>query len=126
LDHQAESEGDGVLVYIRNSVSVSRHYDLESKSIEGIWLEILIAKSKNDLLESLYCPPISSQLISPDFNTIPEDTLGLVTTENKEILLVGDLNANILPRQCTERILRDVKNLLKASVCRSWITQGFW
>ena len=34
-------------------------------------------------------------------------------TENKEILLVGDLNANFLPRQCTNRISREVKDLLK-------------
>ena len=34
-------------------------------------------------------------------------------TENKEILLVSDLNANFLPRQCTDRISREVKDLLK-------------
>ena len=113
LDRQAQSKGGGVLVYVRNCVSVSRRYDLESKSIEGIWLEILITKSKNILFGSLYRPPISSQFISADFNAILEDTLSLAATENKEILLVGDLNANFLPRQCTDRISREVKDLLK-------------
>ena len=51
--------------------------------------------------------------ISADFNAKLEDTLGLATTENNEILLVGDLNANFLPRQSTDRISREVKDLLK-------------
>ena len=33
--------------------------------------------------------------------------------ENKEILLVGDLNATFLPRQSIDRISRDFKYLLK-------------
>ena len=94
-------------------MSVSRRYDLESKSIEGIWLEILITKSKNILFGSLSCPPISSQFISADFNAILEDTLGIAATENKEILLVGDPNASFLPRQCTDRISREVKDSLR-------------
>ena len=44
LDRQAQSKG-GVGVYVRDFVSVLRRFDLESNSIEGIWLEILIAKS---------------------------------------------------------------------------------
>ena len=81
-------------------MSVSRCFDLESNSIEGIWLEILIAKSKNILFASLYRPPVGSQFISTYFNTTLEETLGLAMAENKEILLVGDLNANFLPRLC--------------------------
>ena len=86
-------------------MSASRRYDLESKSIEGIWLEIIIAKPKNILIGSLYRPPVSSQFISADFDNKLEETLGLVATDNKEILLVGDLNATFLPRQSTDRIV---------------------
>lgn len=58
--------------------------------------------------------------ISADFNAKLEDTLGLATTENNETLLVGDLNANFLPRQSTDtcRISREVKDLLKG-ICMS-------
>ena len=84
-------------------------------------LEILIAKSKNILFGSLYRPPNSSQFISADFNAKLEDTLGLATTENKEILLVGDLNANFLPRQSTDRISREVKGLVK----RHWYVTAY-
>ena len=54
LDRKAQFKGGGVVVYVRDCVSVSRRFDLESNSIEGIWLEILIAKSKNILFGSLY------------------------------------------------------------------------
>ena len=47
LDRQAQSKGGSVVVYESDCMSVSSHPDLESNSIEGIWLEILIAKSKN-------------------------------------------------------------------------------
>ena len=95
LDRQAQSKGGGVGVYVRDFVSVSRRFDLESNSIEGIWLEILIAKSKIILFASLYRPPV------------------LAMAENKEILLVGDLNATFLPRQSIDRISRGFKYLLK-------------
>jgi len=38
LDQQAHTKGGGVAVYVRNCLSVSRRYDLESKSVERIWL----------------------------------------------------------------------------------------
>ena len=113
LDRQAQSKGGGVGVYVRDCVSVSRRFDLESNSIEGIWLEILIAESKNILFGSIYRPPVGSQFISADFNATLEDTQGLAMAENKEILLVGDLNANFLPRQSIDRISKDLKDLLK-------------
>ena len=113
LDRQAQSKGGGVGVYVRDCVSVSRRFDLESNSIEGIWLGILIAKSKIILFGSLYRPPFGSQFISADFNATLEDTQGLAMAENKEILLVGDLNATFLPRQSIDRISRDLKDLLQ-------------
>ena len=110
LDRQAQSKGGGVLAYVRNHVSVSRCCDLESKPIEGIWLKILITKSRNIPFVSLYHPPTSSQFISADFNAKLEDTLGLAMTEKKGILLVGDLSTNFLPRQSSHRISREVKD----------------
>ena len=94
-------------------MSVSRRFDLESNSIEGIWLEILIAKSKIILFGALYRPPVGSQFISADFNATLEDTQGLAMAENKEKVMVGDLNATVLPRQSIDRISRDLKDLLK-------------
>ena len=61
----------------------------------------------------MYHPPVSSQFISADFNAELEDTLGLAMTDNKGILLVGYLNANFLLRQSTDRISRELKDLLK-------------
>ena len=82
------------LIYIRDCLSESRHCDLGLKSVEGIWLEILITKSSNISFSTLFCPPVGSQFISPDFNTRLEDSLSLAIAENKEILLVGNLNAD--------------------------------
>ena len=64
----------------------------------GIWLEILITKSTTILFGTLYRPPVGSQFIGAASNTKLEESLSLAIAENKEILLVGDLNASFLPR----------------------------
>ena len=92
-------------------MSVSRHYDLGLKSVEGIWLEILITKSTNISFSTLFRPPVGSQFISADFNTRLEDSLSLATAENKEILLVGNLNADFVPRQRTDGVSRRLKDI---------------
>ena len=102
LDRQAQTKGGGVAVYVRECWSVSKCYDLESKSVEGIWLDILITKSTNILFGTLYYPPVGSQFISADFNTKLEESLSLAIADNKEILLVGDMNANFVHRQKTD------------------------
>jgi len=35
-----QKRGGGILVYIKNNIIYRRRYDLESKEIESIWLEI--------------------------------------------------------------------------------------
>ena len=69
LDRQAQTRRGDVAVYVRDCLSVSRHYDLGLKSVEGIWLEILITKSTKSLLSTLFRRPVGSQFISEDFNT---------------------------------------------------------
>lgn len=94
-------------------MSVSRHYDLGLKSVEGIWLEILITKSTNISFSTLFRPPVGSQFISADFNTRLEDSLSLAIDENKEILLVGNLNADFVPRQRTDGVSKKDKGQFK-------------
>ena len=103
---------DRAVVYVRDCLSLSRRYDLESKSVEGIWLKIRITKSTNILFSTLFRPPVGSQFINADFNPKLEDSLSLAIAENKEILLVGNLNANFVPRQRTYGVSREIKDTL--------------
>ena len=111
-DRQSHSKGGGVVVYVKDSLLVSRRTDLESTNVEGVWLEIFITKSRNILLGSLYRPPVGSQHLSNNFNVELEESINLAASESKEILLIGDLNANFLPRQRLDSHSRDLKDML--------------
>ena len=39
-------KGGGVLVFVRSDLSVARRSDLEDTALEGLWLEILLPKSR--------------------------------------------------------------------------------
>ena len=86
----------GVAVYIKDNILWKRRYDLETNDIESIWLEIFIAKSKSILIATFYRPPGSSVYLPNDFNKTFNDMLLNGTKENKEIIILGDFNADYL------------------------------
>ena len=52
-----DGKGGGVLVFVRSDLSVARRCDLEDTAVEGLWLEILLPKSRGFLLGTFYRPP---------------------------------------------------------------------
>ena len=57
----------GVAVYARNDLVVTRRDDLEVDSVEGLWLEIAMPKSRGFLVGSFYRPDRSSKYYDEDF-----------------------------------------------------------
>ena len=112
-DRQHQAKGGGVMVYLLDSLPVMRRVDLESPSAESIWLELLIPKSKNILLGTVYRPPVGSQFLSTDFNSEFEESINKAAAEEKEIILMGDLNANFMPHQRCDGVSKDLKDIFK-------------
>ena len=54
-------EGGGLLVYVRQSMSVKERPELSSSSSESLWLEVSLPKSKSFLISIVYRPPDSLQ-----------------------------------------------------------------
>ena len=50
-------KGGGILVYIKENILYIRRKDLESESIEAIWIEICFCKTKSFLMCFIYRPP---------------------------------------------------------------------
>ena len=73
--------------------------DLQLDVIEALWLEVKYEKQKPFLLAYTYRPPTSNQTWVNQF----ENVLEQVFTENKEILLLGDFNFNLLEDNCSNR-----------------------
>jgi len=88
------SQGGGLLFYVRNGIDFKRRHDLESNNvyIESLWLEITLP-NKNLLLCLVYRPP-GSNLNEWLHHT--EDKLCSAYTENKQLILMGDINIDFL------------------------------
>ena len=85
------TKGGGILVYLRCHVDYVRRHDLESTSIESIWIEIKIKNSKPFLLCSVYRPPSATSEWYDIFSKKIEASLVV----SNEIYLMGDLNGDI-------------------------------
>ena len=82
----------GLAIYIKDSLSCTLRDDLQVDGIEALLLEVKCQKQKPFLLAYTYRPPSSTQGWTVDF----EQGLENLYSENKEIILIGDLNINLL------------------------------
>lgn len=93
---KSSGKGGGVGVCISTSVPFYRRTDLEDEVIECIWIEILFPKTKSFLIGIVYRPPDSSKHLCADFNCKFDSILLIVSSEDKECILTGDINCNYL------------------------------
>ena len=84
----------GVGVYIKQGLSWHGRYDPEVDGVECLWIEILSPKCKGFLVGNIYRPPDGSKYLDKDFDPKLDDMLDSAMAEEKEVLLLGDLNCN--------------------------------
>ena len=84
----------GPAVYICDDIQWQRRNDLEVNGIECLWIELLIKRSRSILLGIIYRPLDTSKYLDKDFEAKCEDMLNMVLSEDKEIIMTGDLNCN--------------------------------
>ena len=87
----------GLAVYIHNSVfqHINRRLDLESITVECIWLEIKYSSSPPFLVGFLYRNPASTYDWLDNFVHMMDS----VNNRNRNILLLGDFNFDLLKSQ---------------------------
>jgi hypothetical protein len=92
--------GGGIMAFVNDNLSVKRRTDLESQTIEAIWLEICPFKSKRSMiLGSLYRPPSSKK--ADDINI--ESNIERVNLLNKETIIVSDINIDFMDKACYKK-----------------------
>ena len=84
--------GGGVPVYVKNGINAKRREDLETQNISCLWLEISPAKGKPFLVGNIYRPPYSRV----EFNDRFEEFIGSLLNEDKEFILLGYFNKDLL------------------------------
>lgn len=94
--------GGGVAAYISNDLTWRRREDLESDNLEILCIEIIAKNAKNFIVCTAYRPPESSNYLVENFNDLFETFLTSVNEVFNEIIILGDLNANYLKKDCSK------------------------
>ncbi|CAC5362479.1 unnamed protein product [Mytilus coruscus] len=92
-DRGPHKVGRGIIVYVKNDIHVQRRSDLESESLEAIWLELKF-KDKKALLGTFYIPSYSGSDIWEKIEYSPD----MASNDNtiNYIMATGDFNDNQL------------------------------
>ncbi len=99
--------GGGCVVYVSNQICCSRLKSLEIREIEGIWLKLTV-NSTSTVLGTVYRPPSDCNFFN-SFYTVLEK----VWTKFRNVLIVGDLNADITRSKDGEIVSIQGKKLLR-------------
>ena len=87
-----KSGGGGIIVYVRNDIIAKRRTNLEINDIDCLWSEISPRKGKSFLVGSFYRNPNEKSEWLNRFEVLIENVL----LENKEIIILGDFNKDLL------------------------------
>ena len=98
-DRSDETHG-GVIVYVKDTISYVRRFDLELKSLECIWIQLKLS-NKSVLFGVFYRPPSAHNI----YNSQIEDSITLAPdTGIKNIIVTGDLNYNALKLPSSRKV----------------------
>ena len=100
--------GGGVSIYIRDSIKYKRRLDIPNDDLELVCIEVEPPKSKSFLVLAWYRPP-SDPVGS--FNKL-EKVLSFLDKEGNEIILLGDTNCDLTPKQAEQPIDNNSKHML--------------
>ena len=102
-DHR--SKGGGVPIYVPERCRSKRRPELESKEVEIIWIKMRLNR-RLILIGMMYRPPHVQSLLFTELETMLER----VSSEGKDIVLMGDLNINLLATTCLSSKLTLIAN----------------
>ena len=92
-------QGGGVAIYIKEAISFKVRSDLKCDEIESLTVEITKPNQKPFLVTSWYRPPSSEIEVLNCFDRL----LSRLEDENKESIILGDVNCNLLAKNVDSR-----------------------
>ena len=102
-------QGDGVCIYLRNTINYRLRVDPIAEGLEAVCVEIIKLNSKPFAMIACYRPPNSSVNHADDiFFQSFVNLIATLDSEEKEIIILGDLNCDIsapIPSTYTKKLL---------------------
>ena len=104
-------EGGGVAIYYRSILNINDRDDLVPTDVEAVCLEIIKLKCKPILIASIYWPPNSKIEFFDGLKVLFQN----LDNEQKELIIVGDSNCDLLQRNFSNHTKRfnDIVNLFQ-------------
>ena len=96
--NRADGICGGVTAFRADRVQWLIRHDLESPNLECLWIEVLLQNTKGFLIRTLYRPPNDSKFLPKNFPAYFDDMLMTVSAENKEVILMDDINCIFLKK----------------------------
>ena len=115
----------GYGLYIKDNLDYIPRTDLDIRTKNGNsefemkWVEIIEGKSRNKIIGIIYRHPNNKDI---DINVALSKILQSITKENKEIIIAGDFNYDLLSYSKNERI-NDFVETMYENLCQPCIIQ---
>ena len=100
--------GGGVAIYVRNNISYMERSALVPENVEALCIEVKKPNAKPILISTWYRPPNSNSEILDFF----EIFLQRIDQENKEIIITGDFNLDLMPSDIENSNIKRLKEML--------------
>lgn len=104
-------KGGGCALFVTNKWPSKRRTDLESDSLEMVYVEICPYQAKNTICAVMYKPP--SMDLDKFISGLEREFLERLSDEvEKDLVLMGDFNANVIsPKPCkyTRKLLQTTR-----------------
>ena len=107
LRRDRNRHGGGVAIFLRETLNFEHRTDIKAENLEIICIEIKPKCSKPFFVLAWYRPPNYETETLEELN----DLLELLDKENKEIIVIGDVNCNDLDLDGKNKILVKLRNL---------------
>ena len=118
-----EANKGGALMYINKALNYKTRKDLEiykPKKLESTFIEVLKPRERNVIVGCIYRHP--SMTIKEFNNDFLENLLDKINCENKDVVLLGDFNINLLQYDDSPDVAHFLKSMCSSSLFPS-ITQ---
>lgn len=122
IRHDSITQAGGVGLYINNNVDYRIRDDLSlnNNNYENLWIEVTTSnREKNLILGIIYRHPHTN---FSNFNDSLSETLNTITNENKQIIIMGDINIDLI-KSDSHQPTGDYVDMLFSNFCFPVITK---
>ena len=122
LRHDSPTSAGGVGLYIHNSIKFlpRNNLDLRIDNCENLWVEIELSRGQKNIIVGLIYRHPNADI--SQFSDALSTTLDEISNENKQVIILGDINIDLIKYE-SNHIISEYLDMLYSNFCFPVITQ---